>query len=172
MHGSISARSNSARCSLASNRALQSFVGRAERARRRVTMQTRHFRFDEIGRCSCDNAQGPPDRVPAATGSLHPQLRWDTNASARSAMRRSPCWLPAAVEMPQPLFMTSSKTGSGLAGRVDQTDTRQVAFRRARVAPTTTSRIAGPLFDQYQVRWRVVFDHRTDQRHVPFRNRE
>src|SRR5438067_11109542 len=43
----------------------------------------------------------------------------------RSATRFSPCWPCQLVEMPHLLLVTTISTGSGLAGRDDQT--RQVA---------------------------------------------
>src|SRR5919201_508938 len=43
------------------------------------------------------------------------------NALPRSMICRSPCWLHAGVEMPQPLFMTTIRTGSSFPGRVDHT---------------------------------------------------
>ena len=57
------------------------------------------------------------------------------NALPRSMMCRSPCWLHAGVEMPQPLFVTMISTGSSLPGpRAPDQAGGEIALGRAGVA--------------------------------------
>ena len=66
------------------------------------------------------------------------------NALPRSMICASPCWASAAVEMPQPVLVTTISTGSSLPGRLLQTRQEAKSPSAVPASPPVTMVMASP----------------------------